>query len=427
MVRSNGRAHGVRRAPVAVLAVLAVVLGVLAGLGQHPTPAWGAGSAACQVSWTNNEWTGGFTAQVSVTNSGAAVSSWKLTWTFPAGQQVTSAWNAQVSQGGTAVTASSLSYNGTVASGGSASFGMQGTWTGSNPAPGDFAFNGASCQGGSTPTPSPSPSPSPSASASASPSPSASASPSSSPSSSPSPSPSPSSTGGGGSGCSGAVVCSGFEDQNGSSLTGDWTVAAPDCAGAGAVTVDTSVVHGGSRSLRVNGQAGYCNHVFAATTKNVSAVGPVVYARYWVRHTTALPADHIAMVTMEDANNGNKHLRLGGQNGALQWNRESDDATLPAQSPVGVSQSVPLPVNQWVCVRFAVDTTKQSMDTWLNDQLVPGLHDDGVPTADIDQQWLSRTTAPRPVTLDLGWEAYGNGSDTLWYDDVALGSSPIAC
>ncbi|WP_425268832.1 hypothetical protein [Kitasatospora cheerisanensis] len=223
------------------------------------------------------------------------------------------------------------------------------------------------------------------------------------------------------------MVCSGFEDQSGSTPTGDWTVSAPDCSGTGTVTVDTAVAHSGGRSLRVNGQAGYCNHVFAATTRNISAVGPVVHVRYWVRHTTALPADHIAMVAMEDAANGNKHLRLGGQNGALQWNRESDDATLPAQSPAGVAQSVPLPLNQWVCVRYAIDTTKQSMDTWLNEQQVPGLHNDGVPTADIDQQWLSRTTPPRPTTLQLGWEAYGNGADTLWYDDVALGSAPIAC
>jgi hypothetical protein len=67
------------------------------------------------------------------------------------------------------------------------------------------------------------------------------------------------------------------------------------------------------------------------------------------------------------------------------------------------------------------------MDTWVNGTEVPGLHVDGVPTQDIDQQWLSRTTAPRPTTLRLGWEAYGTGDDTVWYDDVALGNQPIAC
>jgi hypothetical protein len=29
--------------------------------------------------------------------------------------------------------------------------------------------------------------------------------------------------------------------------------------------------------------------------------------------------------------------------------------------------------------------------------------------------------------LKLGWESYGEGSDTLWYDDIAAGSSRIGC
>ncbi|WP_369008351.1 hypothetical protein, partial [Streptomyces sp. NTH33] len=29
--------------------------------------------------------------------------------------------------------------------------------------------------------------------------------------------------------------------------------------------------------------------------------------------------------------------------------------------------------------------------------------------------------------LRLGWESYGTGEDTLWFDDVAVGSTPIGC
>ncbi|MEW1913107.1 hypothetical protein AB0442_32560 [Kitasatospora sp. NPDC085895] len=54
-----------------------------------------------------------------------------------------------------------------------------------------------------------------------------------------------------------------------------------------------------------------------------------------VRHTTALPANHVTAVTPADARDGGKDLRIGGRNGALQWNRESDDATLPVQSRPG--------------------------------------------------------------------------------------------
>ncbi|MER6923384.1 cellulose-binding protein, partial [Streptomyces spiralis] len=247
------------------------------------------------------------------------------------------------------------------------------------------------------------------------------------PSGTPTPSPTPTPSGGPSPECGGATVCSGFEDQTGSVPSGAWTTVAPDCQGSGKVTVDTSVAHTGSRSVRVDGAAGYCNHAFVATTKDVSAVGPVVYGRLWVRHTTSLPAAHVTMITMADARDGGRDLRMGGQNGALQWNRQSDDATLPAQSPAGVALSAPLPTGRWVCLRFAVDTTRQSMDTWMDDTQIAGLHVDGTPTQDVDAQWLSRTTAPRPTTLRLGWESYGTGDDTLWYDDVALGSSPLSC
>ncbi|GAA1096819.1 MULTISPECIES: hypothetical protein [Kitasatospora] len=39
----------------------------------------------------------------------------------------------------------------------------------------------------------------------------------------------------------------------------------------------------------------------------------------------------------------------------------------------------------------------------------------------------ARTRPPRPTALRLGREGYGVGDDTLWFDDVAPGPSPIAC
>ncbi|HKT05655.1 MAG TPA: cellulose-binding protein, partial [Rugosimonospora sp.] len=223
--------------------------------------------------------------------------------------------------------------------------------------------------------------------------------------------------------------CDGFENQAvGTAPGGAWAVSFPNCSGAGTATVDGSVAHSGTRSIRVDGAAGYCNHVFVGSTANVAAIGPVWYGRFWVRHTTALPTAHITFAAMKDSADGGNDLRMGGQNSALQWNRQSDDATLPAQSPAGVALSVPLPTAQWECVEFMVNGTAGTMDTWLNGALVAGLHEDGVPTQDVDQQWLSRANwRPALVDFRLGWESYGDGADTLWYDDVALGSSRIGC
>ncbi|MEU8300956.1 cellulose binding domain-containing protein [Micromonospora sp. NPDC048909] len=104
------------------------------------------GGAGCAVTYTPNSWNNGFTADVRITNTGSgAVNGWTLTYQLPAGQQVTSAWNATVSQSGSTVTARNLSWNGAIAPGGSASFGHQGTLSGAYSSPTSFALNGAAC------------------------------------------------------------------------------------------------------------------------------------------------------------------------------------------------------------------------------------------------------------------------------------------
>jgi cellulase/cellobiase CelA1 len=92
-----------------------------------------------------NQWPGGFGTNVVITNTGSAVSSWRLVWSFSAGQTVTQLWNGSVAQSGSQVTVTNASYNGTVSSGGTVSFGFNGAWTTSNPSPTAFAFNGVSC------------------------------------------------------------------------------------------------------------------------------------------------------------------------------------------------------------------------------------------------------------------------------------------
>ncbi|MFF1403774.1 cellulose-binding domain-containing protein [Streptomyces sp. NPDC058294] len=388
------RGPRVRGPWVVASAALALAVSLLVAM-----PASGAGAASgCRVDYTADEWTGGYTAQVRVTNLGAPLTGWRLTWTYGGDQHVTSAWNASVTQTGHSVTAVSTDWNGALATGAGADFGLQGTRQPADPAPTGFSLNGVPCDGGGTTPPTPPPTTQ----------------------GTPSPTPPPA-------GCGTAVLCTGFEDQTGSTPSGDWRFTAPDCQGTGTAAVDTAVAHSGTRSLRVDGRAGYCNHAFVAATADLSSVGPVLYVRMWVRHTTALPASHVTFMSIPDTSQSGRALRVGGQNGALQWNRESDDATLPAQSPAGVALSRPLPTGSWQCLRFAVDTQAPRLDTWLGDEQVAGLHVDGVPTQDVDQQWLSRTVPPRPTALRLGWESYGTGDDTLWFDDVAAGPAPIGC
>ena len=103
-----------------------------------PTPTVApTGGAKCTATYVNsNDWGSGFTAAVTVTNSGStALSNWKVTWTWAGSQTITSSWNANVSTSNKTVTATNLSYNGSIAAGGNTSFGFQGTYSGSNAAP----------------------------------------------------------------------------------------------------------------------------------------------------------------------------------------------------------------------------------------------------------------------------------------------------
>jgi hypothetical protein len=132
--------------------VLAAGVGLVGMVSAH------AASAGCQVGYTvSSQWPGGFTANVTVTNLGDPVTSWTLKWSYGAAQQVLQAWNATVTQSGTAVTATNVSYNGSLGTNASASFGFNGSWNNStNPAPSSFTVNGTTCTGSvttGTPTP----------------------------------------------------------------------------------------------------------------------------------------------------------------------------------------------------------------------------------------------------------------------------------
>lgn len=132
--------------------------GVLAGAATGTAGVVGAAgtasaASACTVAYqVQNQWSTGFTASVTVTNNGPAVSSWNVKWNYAGNQQVTQGWNAKVAQSGTAVTAANESYNGTLATGGSAGFGFNASYSGTNALPTSFTLNGVACNGGDTPT-----------------------------------------------------------------------------------------------------------------------------------------------------------------------------------------------------------------------------------------------------------------------------------
>lgn len=123
-------------------------------VGTTPTPRPTATSTptsgrTCAVHYAiTSQWTGGFGANITITNTGTTtINGWSLGFSFPNGQTITQGWNGTFAQTGSAVTITNVSYNGSIPVGTSLSStpGFNGSWTGTNGAPTTFTLNGATC------------------------------------------------------------------------------------------------------------------------------------------------------------------------------------------------------------------------------------------------------------------------------------------
>ncbi|MER7284001.1 cellulose binding domain-containing protein [Dactylosporangium sp. NPDC000244] len=104
------------------------------------------GGTAPRVTYTMSTWNTGFTAAITITNTGTAtIDGWTLAFTLPSGQSITSGWNATFSPSSGQVSARNVSYNGTLAPGASVDLGFQATHTGNTAEPAAFTLNGIPC------------------------------------------------------------------------------------------------------------------------------------------------------------------------------------------------------------------------------------------------------------------------------------------
>lgn len=105
----------------------------------------------CEVDYqVVSSWGGGFQANVSIT-ADEPIDGWEVTWDFPTGTTVSSAWNVDWGQSGTAFSGADVGWNAAIASGQTREvFGFIGS--GNAAAPGSVAVNGDLCDGQVDPT-----------------------------------------------------------------------------------------------------------------------------------------------------------------------------------------------------------------------------------------------------------------------------------
>jgi hypothetical protein len=207
-----------------------------------------------------------------------------------------------------------------------------------------------------------------------------------------------------------------------------WTLV-PSSA-MGAATVDEIGAHGSAHSLKVVSP----DRVYMRNSTVIGTLGPVVHVRFYARFATALADGHGALIVthpmpVDQYSQGNE-LRFGSQGDVFHWNTDSDAANLPDVSPNGNAASFKPTPNQWYCIELTINTNGH-LNASIDGTDIPGLAEDGTPTPDIDESWVNS-----PQSLDrykmladfnFGWESYGGGPLTVWYDDVALSSSLIGC
>ncbi|XRQ14585.1 cellulase family glycosylhydrolase [Actinomadura welshii] len=141
------RSPGPRTSAVAALTGALLAAGSLVtGAGQALGDAADA-AVACEVDYTTNDWGGGFTAALTITNLGSPLDGWTLTYSYTGDQRLTNGWNGRWSQSGGTVTVSNESWNGSLGTGASVDVGAQFAYSGTNTAPAGFAVNGTACDG----------------------------------------------------------------------------------------------------------------------------------------------------------------------------------------------------------------------------------------------------------------------------------------
>ncbi|HZM81621.1 MAG TPA: glycoside hydrolase family 6 protein [Candidatus Limnocylindrales bacterium] len=124
-----------QRKLIASVAGSILVLSGVAVLQSSASAATSCEATATFQPWTESPGTGGYTANLTVRNTGDPITSWTVTSTLPSGQGFTQGWSANWTFSGGVVTATPLDWNRNLGTGVSTSIGYNGRWTNSFVAP----------------------------------------------------------------------------------------------------------------------------------------------------------------------------------------------------------------------------------------------------------------------------------------------------
>ncbi len=157
-------------AGVTVTLLIACVIGLALATARHPASQAGTGSSAppaatthrsptprpkptpalsCKVDYQVTDYTIGFSAQLTVTNTGTSdIRGWKLAFDLPANQDFKWGLGGSWSRDGQRLTAKDLVLNAQIKPGGTVGLSLVGTSKGKVESPKSFTLNDVACRGG---------------------------------------------------------------------------------------------------------------------------------------------------------------------------------------------------------------------------------------------------------------------------------------
>lgn len=212
----------------------------------------------------------------------------------------------------------------------------------------------------------------------------------------------------------GLAFCEDFEKLavGAATTSGPW---APAVNGDGTVEIDGSVAHSGKNSLKVH--ASGFSQFFVLSTAALVQSGPL-HVRAYLRLTEAMTGGHNTFLVADKAASpgaGNA-FRFGEMNAMLMYTVSGDTHGALANENF-YNDHLPgaaLLPGAWGCVEITLDSAKPEIAVSL----------DGVPIED-----LRHTDWPLDAydALRFGFEKYAGPEGDIWYDDIAIGTSPIGC
>ena len=139
--------RAMRRLRIGFAVAAAVGLGSAGLAAAQAVPA--SAATGCSVAYAvTSQWNTGFSASITITNTGPALTGWSLGYSYSGNQQLTQGWSGNWSQSGPNVTVTNASWNGSLAANASTQIGANFSYSGTNTAPSAFTINDTTCTGG---------------------------------------------------------------------------------------------------------------------------------------------------------------------------------------------------------------------------------------------------------------------------------------